>query len=214
MTRGRKKDLTIPPSRALTQQRDYRARKALYVSELEDRCRRVEAENTALRAEIDALRAGLPFTNPIDPRLMSASSELLKDLNNVSVALTHFQNLAYPQTSVSIPPTASAGSPGNMPSQPPGSRLRPAFFPSPTPSSSSLPTMSGDVDSGRASSERSWPEETSRAPESLRKILCDSNSDSPGYTSSMRLSQDQRSPTSRHSSAEREMLHRPSPESS
>lgn len=32
MTRGRKKDLTIPPSRALAQQRDYRARKAQYVS--------------------------------------------------------------------------------------------------------------------------------------------------------------------------------------
>jgi len=70
MTRGGKKDLTIPPSRALTQQRDYRARKALYVSELEERCRRVEAENVALRAEIEALRAKLPFAHPVDSRLV------------------------------------------------------------------------------------------------------------------------------------------------
>ena len=60
MTRGRKKDFTIPPSRALIQQRDYRARKAQYVSHLEERCRRAEEENERLKAELSLARAGLP----------------------------------------------------------------------------------------------------------------------------------------------------------
>ena len=56
MTRGRRKDLTIPPSRALIQQRDYRARKAQYIADLEDRARRAEEENAKLRKELEALR--------------------------------------------------------------------------------------------------------------------------------------------------------------
>ena len=60
MTRGRKKDLTIPASRTLTQQRDYRARKAQYVSNLEARCRSAEEENTRLKKELDQARAGAP----------------------------------------------------------------------------------------------------------------------------------------------------------
>ena len=71
MTRGRKKDLTIPPTRALTQQRDYRARKAHYLSELEDRCRHLEDENSALQQELRALKAGLPVATPVDPQLVS-----------------------------------------------------------------------------------------------------------------------------------------------
>ncbi|GAW06243.1 basic region leucin zipper protein [Lentinula edodes] len=73
MTRGRKKDLSIPPTRALTQQRDYRARKAHYLTELEERCRRAEEENEQLKQEIQALRAGLPITpSPLDPQLILA----------------------------------------------------------------------------------------------------------------------------------------------
>lgn len=71
MTRGRKKDLTIPPSRALTQQRDYRARKALYLSELENKCQRLQEENEELRAEVAALRAGLPVSSSPNPQLVS-----------------------------------------------------------------------------------------------------------------------------------------------
>lgn len=56
MTRGRRKDLSIPPSRALLQQRDYRARKAQYVADLEDRVRRTDEENARLRKEIETLR--------------------------------------------------------------------------------------------------------------------------------------------------------------
>jgi hypothetical protein len=59
MTRGRKKDMTIPPSRALVQQRDYRARKAHYIAELEDRVRKAEAENAQLRQDLEAARAAL-----------------------------------------------------------------------------------------------------------------------------------------------------------
>lgn len=59
MTRGRRKDLTIPPSRALIQQRDYRARKAKYLADLEQRVRRAEEENADLRLEVNDLRRRL-----------------------------------------------------------------------------------------------------------------------------------------------------------
>ncbi|KAJ7164413.1 hypothetical protein C8R46DRAFT_1352154 [Mycena filopes] len=45
MTRGRKKDLTAPPTRALTLQRDYRSRKAQYLADLEARYKVAEEEN-------------------------------------------------------------------------------------------------------------------------------------------------------------------------
>jgi hypothetical protein len=67
MTRGRKKDLTIPPTRALIQQRDYRAKRAHYVASLEDRCRRVEEENAHLREELAAVKAAIG-TVPSIPR--------------------------------------------------------------------------------------------------------------------------------------------------
>ena len=56
MTRGRRKDLSIPPSRALLQQRDYRARKAQYVADLEERARRAEEENARLKKELELMR--------------------------------------------------------------------------------------------------------------------------------------------------------------
>lgn len=67
MTRGRRKDLTIPPSRALLQQRDYRARKAQYVADLEDRLRRSDEENAKLRKELDALRARATVPGNVGP---------------------------------------------------------------------------------------------------------------------------------------------------
>lgn len=66
MTRGRRKDLTIPPSRALLQQRDYRARKAQYVADLEDRCRKAEAENAELRKDVADLKRRLSQV-PVGP---------------------------------------------------------------------------------------------------------------------------------------------------
>jgi len=71
MTRGRKKDLTIPPTRALVQQRDYRARKAHYVADLEERVQRVEAENVQLRKDLEAARAGLSTpTTPLSRQIV------------------------------------------------------------------------------------------------------------------------------------------------
>lgn len=67
MTRGRRKDLTIPPSRALLQQRDYRARKAQYVADLEDRVRKAEEENAKLKKEIDGLRMRAAASGTMGP---------------------------------------------------------------------------------------------------------------------------------------------------
>jgi len=60
MTRGRKKDLTIPPSRALAQQRDYRARKAEYVYSLSYEQDLNIPENNAVRGELELAKAGVP----------------------------------------------------------------------------------------------------------------------------------------------------------
>ena len=67
MTRGRKKDLTIPPSRTLVQQRDYRARKANYIADLEERCRRAEEENIRLHMELDEAKALLTTPTLLHP---------------------------------------------------------------------------------------------------------------------------------------------------
>ena len=73
MTRGRKKDLTIPASRTLVQQRDYRARKAHYIANLEERCRRAEEENIQLRRELDEARALLTTPVMLHPDTVSSA---------------------------------------------------------------------------------------------------------------------------------------------
>jgi hypothetical protein len=57
MTRGRRKDTTLPPSRPLAIQRAYRDRKAKYLADLEDRCRKAEEENERLRNELELARS-------------------------------------------------------------------------------------------------------------------------------------------------------------
>ncbi|KAH9948523.1 hypothetical protein B0H21DRAFT_227184 [Amylocystis lapponica] len=103
MTRGRRKDLTIPPSRALLQQRDYRARKARYVADLEDRCQHAEEENVRLREEVDVLRARLSAPNrdgpsghrpSPSPEVATASTELMQHLTVAAASLARFQQLA------------------------------------------------------------------------------------------------------------------------
>lgn len=72
MTRGRKIDHTIPPTRSVTQQRDYRARKAQFVAglqqrvqDLEEQCRRSEAENAQLRRELEVAKASSSQAPPV-----------------------------------------------------------------------------------------------------------------------------------------------------
>lgn len=86
MGRGRKKNLTLPPSRSLEHQRAFRERKAQYVADLEQRCHNTEAENSILRQEVAALKAALvsnPTTVPsvVDPELVRLLAlELGRDL--------------------------------------------------------------------------------------------------------------------------------------
>lgn len=98
MVRGRKRDLTAPPTRQLTQQRDYRARKARYLTELEQRCLKAEDENVRLRRELELARAALPFGSPQE--VVQVSSELLRDLVNASASIARFQQITAPRAPV------------------------------------------------------------------------------------------------------------------
>ncbi|EAU91318.1 hypothetical protein CC1G_07353 [Coprinopsis cinerea okayama7 len=94
MTRGRKKDLTIPPTRSLVQQRDYRARKAHYVAELEQRCKKAEEENKQLRQELELARANMSVPFLYNPLAAEMSAELLQSLTRASDSLVKFQDFA------------------------------------------------------------------------------------------------------------------------
>lgn len=60
--------MSLPPSRSLTQQRDYRQRRAQYIADLEVRCRKAEEENVQLRHEVSVLKAKQSATSAIlDP---------------------------------------------------------------------------------------------------------------------------------------------------
>ncbi|RDB25173.1 hypothetical protein Hypma_008034 [Hypsizygus marmoreus] len=138
MTRGRKKDLTIPPTRALVQQRDYRARRAQYVVDLEERCRKAEEENLQLRSDLAAARAGqvIPPIVP-NPQTAHASSELMHNLSIASASLARFQQLAFSDAQLASQSGGQSPGPSNNHpfSQRPSTStnvLRPASFPSPT----------------------------------------------------------------------------------
>ncbi|TFK44522.1 hypothetical protein BDQ12DRAFT_673141 [Crucibulum laeve] len=129
MTRGRKKDLSIPPTRALVQQRDYRARKAHYVTELEERCRQAEEDNVRLRQELADARAGLAVPAVLfSPQTAEASSELMRNLALASSSLARFQQLAFSE------PHFAASRPLSQSATTAVTNLRPASFPSPAPS--------------------------------------------------------------------------------
>lgn len=97
MTRGRKKDLTIPPTRSLTQQRDYRARKANYVSELESHCRKVEEENAELKKELVDVRARLANPVIVHPETVSSVSTGSATDNWL---ISEFQGSSFPGTPI------------------------------------------------------------------------------------------------------------------
>ncbi|KAK0457353.1 uncharacterized protein EV420DRAFT_1644097 [Desarmillaria tabescens] len=71
MTRGRKKDHTIPLTRSLAQQRDYRARRAQYIADLEKKCRLLEMENHDLRQELRYLSVPSPYVNRASRHVLS-----------------------------------------------------------------------------------------------------------------------------------------------
>ncbi|KAG6898128.1 hypothetical protein C0992_004844 [Termitomyces sp. T32_za158] len=140
MTRGRKKDLTIPPTRALVQQRDYRARRARYVSDLEERVRKAEEENERLRHELAAARSGQAAAPlMLDSQTVQVSSELMHNLSVASASLARFHQLVFPEHSHSSQGSqlASTGPTSHSPSQSPTNAtniLHPTSFPSPAPS--------------------------------------------------------------------------------
>ncbi|KAF9820260.1 hypothetical protein IEO21_01474 [Rhodonia placenta] len=162
MTRGRRKDLSIPPSRALLQQRDYRARKARYVADLEDRARAAEEENARLKDEVDALRARLntpghpgyrsspgpevvrpprraarvllllPLTDPPAPRAQAAATNEL--MQSLSVAASSIAR--FQRVAFDPAPEPASSSMLQLPpihSHTPSSLATPAFTPSPIP---------------------------------------------------------------------------------
>jgi len=91
MTRGRRKDTTLPLSRALTIQRAYRDRKAKYIADLEDRCRKAEEENVHLREELTFARSQSPNTSSNAAELAQACSDLMHSLQRTQTALSIFQ---------------------------------------------------------------------------------------------------------------------------
>ncbi|KAJ7727720.1 hypothetical protein B0H16DRAFT_1383290 [Mycena metata] len=105
MTRGRKKDVTIPPTRALTLQRDYRARKTQYVSDLELRCRRAEEENLRLKQEVAFLRQQKSHSATLSPSLIQASAQLRDILAAASTSVSHFMQAALPAADETHPLT-------------------------------------------------------------------------------------------------------------
>ncbi|CCM01128.1 uncharacterized protein FIBRA_03176 [Fibroporia radiculosa] len=158
MTRGRRKDLTIPPSRALLQQRDYRARKARYLADLEERVRLTEEENARLKDEVDLLTAklhaagqsvtqrnspspevvrllatpGVTLTNlrPLLRKQAAATSDLMHHLSSAAASIARFQQVAL------HPPPEPSSSMLQLPpihNHIPTSLATPSFTPSPLP---------------------------------------------------------------------------------
>ncbi|KDQ57685.1 hypothetical protein JAAARDRAFT_35370 [Jaapia argillacea MUCL 33604] len=138
MTRGRKKDLSIPPSRSLAQQRDYRARKAQYVAELEDRCRRAEEENDRLRREVEQLRSQVENNNvgvQLPTALFSsgtvqAATQLMQQIASSSASLAssmnRFQDLVSSNPTSSWSPPSTTGN--ECGSAPAGCNSVPAYI--------------------------------------------------------------------------------------
>lgn len=89
MTRGRRKDTTLPPSRPLIIQRAYRERKAKYLADLEDRCRKAEEENERLRNELELARSGSAAS--INSELARVCSDLMQNLEQTQKVLGFFQ---------------------------------------------------------------------------------------------------------------------------
>jgi hypothetical protein len=90
MTRGRRKDITLSPSRSLIVQRAYRDRKSKYLADLEDRCRKAEEENERLRKELELARSESAAAS-INSELAQMCSGLMQNLERTQKVLALFQ---------------------------------------------------------------------------------------------------------------------------
>ncbi|EPT05012.1 hypothetical protein FOMPIDRAFT_1112926 [Fomitopsis schrenkii] len=140
MTRGRRKDMSIPPSRALLQQRDYRARKARYVADLEERCKQMEEENARLKDQIDVLSAQLrapgqsaPQRTSPSPEMAAATNDLMHTLSIAAHSIAHFKQVAFGPSSGSDPSSSSSLRLPPIQNHTPTSLATPSFTPSPLP---------------------------------------------------------------------------------
>ncbi|KAF5367957.1 hypothetical protein D9758_004351 [Tetrapyrgos nigripes] len=96
MVRGRKRDATAPLTRSLVLQRDYRARKAQYVADLEAKVRRYAEQNEKLLKEVEDLRKELyrreGLVYEADAGKARALASVLNHLSLASTSIQHFQD--------------------------------------------------------------------------------------------------------------------------
>lgn len=112
MTRGRKKDPTIPITRSLAQQRDYRARRAQYIADLEKKCRLLEMENHDLRQELRYLNVPNPYINQAPGHVLLPVTHMERSGNAAALsdAAQRHRVPSYPPSSPSLPPSSPANS--------------------------------------------------------------------------------------------------------
>ncbi|KIK56551.1 hypothetical protein GYMLUDRAFT_783796 [Collybiopsis luxurians FD-317 M1] len=88
MVRGRKRDVSAPLTRSLVLQRDYRARKAKYVVDLESRCQKLESENDLDRQETLA-----SLTTEAELEKAHALNNVMFTLSSAAASIRSFQAL-------------------------------------------------------------------------------------------------------------------------
>ncbi|KAJ3891978.1 hypothetical protein GG344DRAFT_76365 [Lentinula edodes] len=105
MVRGRKRDVSAPLTRSLILQRDYRARKAKYISDLETRYQKLEADNLRLSKEVKDLKYQLrqkldrketlfaSLTTEADTEKTRALNKVIFSLSSAAASIKSFQSL-------------------------------------------------------------------------------------------------------------------------
>ncbi|KAF8829667.1 hypothetical protein HHX47_DHR2000306 [Lentinula edodes] len=105
MVRGRKRDISAPLTRSLILQRDYRARKAKYISDLETRYQKLEADNLRLSKEVKDLKYQLrqkirrketlfaSLTTETDTEKSRALNKVIFSLSSAAASIKSFQSL-------------------------------------------------------------------------------------------------------------------------
>ncbi|KAJ4493429.1 hypothetical protein C8J55DRAFT_554861 [Lentinula edodes] len=105
MVRGRKRDVSAPLTRSLILQRDYRARKAKYISDLETRYQKLEADNLRLSKEVKDLKYQLrqkldrketlfaSLTTEAETEKTRALNKVIFSLSSAAASIKSFQSL-------------------------------------------------------------------------------------------------------------------------